>query len=152
MKEYPAEVCANCGRTIGRLEPAMVHPDHRDPGRLHIVCAQCHALLSGPATPTAATPASAEAVVPTAPAVPAAPPTNWAKGIFWLIFWLFFGGPMAVGVMVFLWLYVSPDAAVWTFLGALCVATVVAALQGRVVPPDAPPDSANPPEVMWPDS
>ena len=99
MKEFPAETCANCGRTIGRLEPAMVH--RSGPGQLYTVCAQCHALLSTPPTtaptPTehmASTTSSAAAVTPQAGA-----PTNYSKGIFWLLFWLFIGGPLlAVGL------------------------------------------------------
>ncbi len=110
MKEFPAETCANCGRTIGRLEPAMVH--RSGPGQLHVVCSQCHAAVSAHPTPTtAATPADPVASIPSAAMAvtpPADTPTNYSKGIFWLLFWIFIGGPLlAVGVGLLVWLVYS---------------------------------------------
>ena len=101
MNEF--ETCENCNRTIGKLETAMSFTSTQ--GTTHTVCPQCHALLSPPppAGPAAAAP-------PLAPP-PAKPATNWPKAIFWLLFWLFIGGPLICAVFFVLWANTPPQAA-----------------------------------------
>ncbi len=52
------EQCENCGRGIGNLETPYVFNDHidrrRPRHRLHVVCKECHALLSAHANPSPA--------------------------------------------------------------------------------------------------
>ena len=139
MNEF--ETCENCNRTIGKLETAMVF---KSSGVIHIVCPQCHAMLTAPAAgPAAPAPATAPAAQTDAPA---APPTNWGKAIFWLLFWLLFGGPLICTGGALLWIY-SPGGAAFTAAMAVLISLSIIAEVAlrRPTAPDAP-SSNRPPD------
>ena len=129
MNEF--ETCENCNRTIGKLETAMSFTSTQ--GTTHTVCPQCHARLSPPP-----------------------PATNWPRAIFWLIFWLFLGGPFIYAAFFVLWANTSPQVALSVTIVATAGVLIMIglALNGTESPPKAPDHAPDPTEATdaWPDS